>query len=112
MEIRPRIAEQEEKCCVLVAGRLAEPEGCDWGDRSVSLRASDCTLCTLKAMQDAIEKPLTAEQLSKILPLHTVTILKWAREGKIPHKRLSPRKIVFKPSEIQAWLDSKSGRIP
>lgn len=63
-------------------------------------------------MSEAIEVPLTAEQLSKILPLHPVTILRWAREGKIPHKRLSPRKIVFMPSEIRAWLESKNGRIP
>jgi excisionase family DNA binding protein len=63
-------------------------------------------------MPEAIEIPLTAEQLSKILPLHPGTILRWAREGKIPHKRLGARKILFMPSEIRAWLESLNGRIP
>lgn len=61
-------------------------------------------------MPEVIETPLRAEQLAKILPLHPGTILKWAREGKIPHKRLGPRTIVFMPSQIQAWLESKNGR--
>jgi hypothetical protein len=30
----------------------------------------------------------------------------WAREGRNPHRRLSPRKIVFLLSEINAWLAS------
>jgi predicted DNA-binding transcriptional regulator AlpA len=55
-----------------------------------------------------IEAPLTAQQLSQIVPLHSVTILKWAREGKIPHRRLSARKVLFLPSEINAWLASGS----
>jgi excisionase family DNA binding protein len=66
----------------------------------------------IASMSEAIETPLKAEQLAKILPLHPGTILKWAREGKIPHKRLGPRTIVFMPSEIRAWLESKNGRIP
>jgi predicted DNA-binding transcriptional regulator AlpA len=66
----------------------------------------------IASMSDVIETPLRAEPLAKILPLHPGTILKWAREEKIPHKRLGPRTIVFMPSEIQAWLESKNGRIP
>jgi len=38
-----------------------------------------------------------------------VTILRWARERRIPHHRLSARKIVFLPSEISHWLASGSG---
>jgi hypothetical protein len=53
-----------------------------------------------------IERPLSAQQLAGegIVPLHPMTILRWAREGKIPHRRLSPRKIIFFVSEIQAWM--------
>jgi hypothetical protein len=51
-----------------------------------------------------LEAPLNARQLAEILPLHPVTILKWARQGKIPCHRLSARKIVFLPSEITRWL--------
>lgn len=56
----------------------------------------------------AVTPMLTAQELSGIVPLHPVTILRWAREGKIPHRRLSARKIVFLPSEINAWLASGS----
>jgi len=49
---------------------------------------------------------LTAQELSQIVPLHPVTILRWAREGRIPHRRLGPRKIVFLLSDVNAWLDS------
>ena len=55
-----------------------------------------------------VEVPLTARQLATIVPLHPVTLLRWAREGKIPHRRLSARKIVFLPSEINEWLASGS----
>jgi hypothetical protein len=61
------------------------------------------------AKQFSIEQPLTAQQLATIVPLHPVTILKWAREGKIPHRRLSARKIVFLPGEIRRWLADCSG---
>lgn len=51
---------------------------------------------------------LTAEQLSEVLPLHPETIRRWAREGRIPHRRLG-RKIVFLRGEIDAWI--ASGRL-
>lgn len=60
----------------------------------------------------AIERPLTAEQLAAIVPLHPVTLLRWARQGRIPHRRLSPRKVVFLPSEINRWLADGSGLYP
>lgn len=53
-----------------------------------------------------IEKPLTATELAPLLGLHVVTVLRWAREGRIPHRRLSARKILFLPSEVRAWLSS------
>lgn len=53
-----------------------------------------------------IEVPLTAAQLAPLLDLHVVTLLRWAREGRIPHRRLSARKVVFLPSEVRAWLSS------
>ena len=62
------------------------------------------------AQQFGFEVPVTAKQLAGIVPLHPVTLLRWAREGKIPHRRLSARKIVFLPSEIRRWLADGSGR--
>jgi len=60
--------------------------------------------CNAAPVSPAIERPLTAQELSQIVPLHPVTLLRWCREGRIPHRRLSPRKVVFLPKEINAWL--------
>lgn len=57
-------------------------------------------------LKPTIETVLTAQELSRVVPLHPVTILRWAREGRIPHRRLSARKIVFLPSEVNDWLAS------
>jgi hypothetical protein len=60
------------------------------------------------ASAPAIEIPLTAKELSLILPLHPVTLLRWGREGRIPCRRLSARKVLFLPSEVSKWLSSGS----
>jgi len=52
-----------------------------------------------------IDLLLTAQEAARILPLHPVTILRWAREGKIPHRRLG-RKVVFPLSKLNDWLAS------
>lgn len=62
----------------------------------------------LTGTQHGIKPILTAQELSRIVPLHPVTILRWAREGRIPHRRLSPRKIIFLLSDVNAWLASGS----
>ncbi|MCU1223256.1 MAG: hypothetical protein JWQ42_1349 [Edaphobacter sp.] len=49
---------------------------------------------------------LTTREASEIVRIHPVTLLKWAREGKVPHRRLSTRKIVFSLSQLETWLDS------
>jgi len=51
-----------------------------------------------------VERPLTAQELAPELGLHPVTLLRWAREGRVPCRRLSARKIVFLPSDINHWL--------
>jgi excisionase family DNA binding protein len=48
--------------------------------------------------------PLSAAQLAPILGLHSNTLLRWAREGRIPHRRLGTRKVVFIPAEVEAWV--------
>ena len=51
---------------------------------------------------------LTAQEAAKIVRIHSVTLLRWAREGRVPHRRLSARKVVFGLSQINAWLASGS----
>ena len=48
---------------------------------------------------------LTAPEAATVIPLHPVTILRWAREGRIPHRRLG-RKVVFPLSQLNAWMES------
>jgi excisionase family DNA binding protein len=49
---------------------------------------------------------LTAKEAAHIARLHPVTLLRWAREGRVPHRRLSSRKIVFPREQLNAWLES------
>lgn len=35
------------------------------------------------------------------------TVLKWARENKIPHHRISARCLRFSVEEVNAWLQAK-----
>jgi len=51
---------------------------------------------------------LTAREAAGIVRVHPVTLLKWAREGKVPHRRLSARKIVFPLSQLTAWMEAQS----
>ncbi|WP_396127220.1 helix-turn-helix domain-containing protein [Edaphobacter bradus] len=51
---------------------------------------------------------LTAREAAGIVRIHPVTLLKWAREGKVPHRRLSSLKIVFSLSQLVMWLESGS----
>lgn len=63
---------------------------------------------SLTVSTPTIEVPVTAAQLAPLIGIHRVTLLKWASEGRVPCRRLSPRKILFLPSEINRWLASDS----
>jgi excisionase family DNA binding protein len=49
---------------------------------------------------------LTAKEASRIARIHPVTLLRWAREGKVPHRRLGSRKILFPSKPFSEWLES------
>jgi excisionase family DNA binding protein len=51
------------------------------------------------------EPLLTVEDAANLLTLHPVTLLRWAREGRIPHRRLG-RRVVFRVSELDKWLNA------
>jgi len=48
------------------------------------------------------EPLLTAAEAARLLNIHPVTLLRWAREGSVPHRRLG-RKVVFRASELNSW---------
>jgi excisionase family DNA binding protein len=57
------------------------------------------------ATTKVFEPLLTSVDASRLLNLHPVTILRWAREGRIPHVRLG-RKVMFRASELNSWCTS------
>ena len=54
----------------------------------------------------AFEPLITAEDAAELLNLHPVTVLRWAREGQLPHLRLG-RKVMFRASELDAWCSAR-----
>ncbi|MBS1801242.1 MAG: helix-turn-helix domain-containing protein [Acidobacteria bacterium] len=48
------------------------------------------------------EPLISAVEAGELLGIHPVTVLRWAREGKIPHRKLG-RKVKFRKSELDYW---------
>ena len=48
------------------------------------------------------EPLISATEAAQLLGIHPVTILRWAREGRVPHLRLG-RKVKFRVSELNSW---------
>jgi excisionase family DNA binding protein len=48
-----------------------------------------------------------AKDISTLCGVTLQTILKWARENKIPHHRISARCLRFDLIEVNAWLEAK-----
>jgi excisionase family DNA binding protein len=48
-----------------------------------------------------------ARDISVMCGVTLQTVLKWAREGKIPHHRISARCLRFSVEEVNAWLQAK-----
>jgi excisionase family DNA binding protein len=54
---------------------------------------------------ESFEPLITAAQAGQLLGLHPVTLLRWAREYRVPCHRIG-RKVKFRTSELNAWLAS------
>ena len=48
-----------------------------------------------------------AKDIAQLANVSLQTVLKWAREGKIPHHRISPRCLRFSLEEVNHWLQFK-----
>jgi excisionase family DNA binding protein len=53
----------------------------------------------------SFEPMLSAADAGHLLNIHPVTLLRWAREGRIPHCRLG-RRVVFRASQLDRWVSS------
>jgi len=49
---------------------------------------------------------LTAKEAARIARIHPVTLLRWARQGRVPHRRLGARKVLFPSQQFNEWLES------
>jgi excisionase family DNA binding protein len=81
-------------------------------DRDIETSAEVLKLLLLKdqlgrpqAATKAFEPLLSSVDAARLLSLHPVTLLRWAREGRIPHLRLG-RKVMFRASELNSWCTS------
>ena len=59
----------------------------------------------------SFERLLTAAEAGKLLDLHPVTLLRWARQGRVPHRKLG-RKVTFRVSELNAWNGGSTLEVP
>jgi excisionase family DNA binding protein len=57
------------------------------------------------------EPLISAVEAARLLDLHPVTLLRWAREGRIPHRRLGKR-VTFRVSELNAWYTRSTLVVP
>ena len=48
-----------------------------------------------------------ARDIAQMANVSLQTVLKWAREGKIPHHRISARCLRFSIEEVNHWLQQK-----
>ena len=48
-----------------------------------------------------------AKDIAAMANVTLQTVLKWARENKIPHHRISARCLRFDVAEVNAWLQAK-----
>ncbi|WP_353073079.1 helix-turn-helix domain-containing protein [Tunturiibacter gelidiferens] len=72
--------------------------------RPAAIRGSQMSALVIPPSSPVVFEPLiSAVDAGQLLNLHPVTILRWAREGRIPHRRLG-RRVVFRVSELNSWL--------
>jgi excisionase family DNA binding protein len=48
-----------------------------------------------------------AKDIAQLANVSLQTVLKWARENRIPHHRISARCLRFDVAEVNAWLQAK-----
>jgi excisionase family DNA binding protein len=51
---------------------------------------------------------MTAREVSEVVGHSPATVLRWAREGKLPAVRLPSNAIRFVPEEFERWMRARS----
>jgi excisionase family DNA binding protein len=55
---------------------------------------------------EGFERLLAADEAASLLSIHPVTLLGWARSGRIPSIRLG-RRVAFRISTLNRWVESQ-----
>jgi excisionase family DNA binding protein len=66
---------------------------------------SSNVVSTINQPAFTFEPFISAVEAGELLGIHPVTVLRWAREGRVPHRRLG-RKIKFRKSELDKWQET------
>ena len=56
----------------------------------------------------AFEPLLASEQAASLLGIHPNTLLLWARQGRVPCIRIGNRRVMFRASALNLWLEGPS----
>jgi excisionase family DNA binding protein len=66
-------------------------------------------ICDIQAAADefSFEKLLSANEAAELLRIHVNTLRLWAREGKVPSRRIG-RRLMFRASVLNRWLEEES----
>lgn len=60
---------------------------------------------SVEIIVNTFEPLLNPVAAASLLDIHPVTLLRWARESRVPHHRVG-RKVKFRASDLNAWLAS------
>ena len=56
----------------------------------------------------SFEPLLPAEQTADLLGIHKNTLLLWTRQGRVPCIRIGNRRVMFRASALNRWLEGPS----
>lgn len=59
----------------------------------------------------SLERLLTVSEAASVLNMSCDAMYLAVERGEVPHLRLSPHRIRFRPSELEKWLSSKSIKV-
>lgn len=73
-------------------------------ERVPMLPLMDTTTTETPSEFHKITRLLTAADVGYMLGMHPKTVWRYARDGKIPSKRVSPSNVRFVREDIEAWI--------
>ena len=60
--------------------------------------------------RDPVEALVGYDEAARLLGVARNTVYFWVHTRRVPHVRLGPRCVRFRPSELRAWIDAHAVR--